>query len=70
MQRRRLTEPRLMCIIRHIYWKANSAVDWVAIYVAHHTDPVLWIDLGHIPISFRDLVFLDFLDRIHVRFLI
>lgn len=33
-------------IVRHVYRETNLAVDWVASFIAHHSDEALWTSLG------------------------
>lgn len=47
-------------IIRHVYRKANSAMDLVASFIAHHIGKVLWTSLGDAPEAMRNLVLSDF----------
>lgn len=54
-----------VCIVRHVYREANSAIDWVVSFVAHHSGEVLWTHLGDVLGSLQDFVFSDFLGCIH-----
>ena len=53
-------------LVRHIYREANSAANWMALYVAQHTDLLLWTDLAQAPVAFRN-IFFDFFACIHSR---
>lgn len=44
-----------------------TVADWIAFYVVHHSNSVLWIDMEHTLISFHDIIFFIFLDFFHVR---
>lgn len=54
-------------VIHHVYFKVNSATNWVALFVAQYIGDVIWIamesTLGH----FRSILFFDFVGCIHTR---
>lgn len=44
----------------HIFGEANSAANWVDLYVGNHVGSVIWDSHSSIPMHFYDLLFSDY----------
>lgn len=60
----------MMITVRHVYREANYVADWMAFYVARHSDEVLWTCLDGAPLFLRDIILFDSLDCIHSRIVV
>lgn len=55
-------------IVQHACCEVNSAIDWIAIYVAEHSSDHLWTDMREVSGYFKDILLSFFLGCIHTRF--
>lgn len=46
-------------VVKHVYREANSGADWMASFVANHSEKIFWSSLEKVPISLRDTLLID-----------